>query len=279
MIKSIIFIFLTFVLSACINSPKLNTSKPLWLKDRNNIDRFHAIGSAPVNFQGVYMQQNEAINKAKNDLAHSLKTHITSVYKMKQKVNNEKVSTKSLNRIKAISNTFLHENYQIDAYFDEDKKLYVLIENPRYTKKFILRNLENKEFNNKKLLESRCYSKKILSSIKTKANMHKNRPIWFYRPAKNGSVGIAEKEEYVDFAKQKRVALSLAKLSLAKRQRIKVISQHDILSIVSDNVFGSIFESSSIVKTATKVKPTTLKDIWMDPESCEIYVYIVLYDR
>ena len=120
MIKSFIFIFLTFILSACVSLAKPKTIKPIWLKNQNNIDTFHAIGSAPVNFQGVYMQQNEAINKAKNDLAHSLKTHISSVYKTKQKVNNEKVSTKSLKRIKAISNIFLHENYQIDAYFDEN---------------------------------------------------------------------------------------------------------------------------------------------------------------
>ena len=278
--NKVIILFLSlYLFTACSPGPsKQDNEKPYWLKSQNSLDSFYAVGSASVNFQGMYMQRNEAVNKAKAELAHSIESYITSKYKNSSNVSTNHKSFKSIEKIQALSKAFLHNSYQVDAYLDEDRILYVLVKNPKTKQKLNLRPLKKEKYDNTDLIQSRCYSKDVLKSIKTKYPLHNSKPIWFYRPNENSklaTIGIAEKEEYVSFAQQQRVAYSLAKSALSKRQRTQMRSEDAILSVLSGEMSGSTFESSSIVKSATRVKPSHIEDIWMNPKSCELYLYLV----
>ncbi len=278
--NKVIILFLSlYLFTACTPSPsKQGTEKPYWLKNQNLLDSFYAVGSAPVNFQGMYMQRNEAINKAKAELSHSIESFITSIYKNSSNVSTNHKSFQSVEKVRALSKSFLHNSYQVDAYFDDDRNLYVLIKNPKSKQKLKLRPLKKEKFDDTKLMQSRCYSNDVLKSVRTKYPMHNSKPIWFYRPnenAKLASIGIAEKEEYISFAQQQRVAYSLAKSALSKRQRTHMRSEDEILSVLSGEISGGVFESSSIVKSATRVKPSHIEDVWLNPNNCELYLYLV----
>jgi len=282
MVKNFFLIFILYFISACTSlsiKKNQNNYKPVWMNNPNILNEFYTIGSSPVNFQGVYMQRLEAINKAKADLSHSMQTYISSVNQNKTNIYNEKFTNKNIQKIKADSNTYLSDIYQIDAYFDENKRLYILMQYAKSKQKLKLRGLKEENFDKNSFLQSRCYSQEILNSINTKSKMHMGKPIWFYRPNDNNllsSIGIAEHEEYMSFADQKRLAYILAKSELSKRQKTKMQSEHEILSIINDGVSGNIFQTSSIVKTSSRLSSSHIQDIWMDPKSCELYLWLVV---
>ncbi|MCW8895239.1 MAG: LPP20 family lipoprotein [Sulfurimonas sp.] len=267
---------------------KQNEQLPTWV---NSFEPLRAVGSSEVNFQGIYSQRLEAMNKARNDLAHNLRSYITSVFDSESKTQGEKISNKSSDKVTALSEIFLNESYQVDAYFDKNARLYVLVESSKEkidrligntkakkTHKTALSVLKTRPFDKDELMKSRCYAPNILKTITTKSSLYQNKPVWFFRPNQNGvmgSVGIAEKEEKRTFEEQKRVALSLAKASLEKRLKTQIISEHEVLKIVNGDTSGEIFETSSVVKSASKVQPSVEKDIWLDPYSCELYVWSV----
>lgn len=270
------------------NSKIENTEElPLWV---NNPNELQAVGSSDVNFQGIYTQQLEAIGKARSDLAHNLKSYITSQFEMESKSSNEKFSTKVYDKVNALSEVFLNESYQVDAYIDSKKRLYVLLgsskerinkligtqnSNENKTKPQVLKTYP---FDKKKLMQSSCYAPDILQSLNTKSNLYQDKPVWFFRPNQNGvagSVGIAEKEEDRSFLEQKSVALSLAKSSLAKRQKSQIASEYEALKITHDETSGKLFETSSILRSTIKLDKIAERDIWLDPNSCELYIWVV----
>lgn len=261
---------------------------PLWLSKH---DSFHAVGSSKVNFQGIYTQRLEAINKAKSDLSHRVESYISSVYQKESKTNGNSISTRIQNKVKSISNVFLKESYQVDAYIDAQRRLYVLVgiskakvynlfgdKTQLTSSKTHLPTLKTRPFDKKELMQSKCYSKNILETIDTKSDLYQNMPIWFFRPNQDGvvgSVGIAEKERGRSYTKQKSAAFILAKSAISKRQKTEISSEYELYKILHGTVSGENFETSSIVRSATKVQEVVQKDIWLDPKSCELYVWAI----
>ncbi|QOY51309.1 LPP20 family lipoprotein [Candidatus Sulfurimonas baltica] len=286
----VFLLILIYFFAGCAPAVQVKPSEqlPKWV---DSPDALRGVGSSEVNFQGVYTQRLAAVNKAKSDLAHSLKSYITSVYNSSEKINEDKILNKNHNKITALSEIFLNESYQVDAYFDENRKLYVLVElsKPRlnnllgikseYAKTMqTLPKLNTRAFDKDELMQSRCYPQNILKTIDTKADLYQNKPVWFFRPNQNtyqGSVGIAEKESLKSYEEQKKVATILAKSALSKRKKTQIASEHEALEILHNDTSGEIFETSSIVRSANRSQPTTVKDIWLDPQSCELYVWIV----
>jgi hypothetical protein len=290
----IFLLFLLYYLSGCSLEPKPKEQEelPLWV---NNHSLTQAVGTSEVNFQGVYTQQAEALNEAKSQLAHNIRSYITSSLESELKVNGTEISNKFRDKINALSEVFLSESYQVDAYFDSQRKLYILVESSKERiDKIIGRNSNTKEdkisipslstrpFKKDELIKSKCYSTEILQTINTKSALFQNKPVWFFRPNQNGvfgSVGIAEKSEGMNFLEQKKAASVLAKSSLLKDKKMQIESEHELLKIVDDEISGEIFESSAVIRSKAKSISVEQKDIWLDPKSCELYIWIVRKDE
>jgi len=290
MYKLLLPLFLMFLFAGC--APEVEKKEPqqlpLWLSKH---DSFHAVGSSDVNFQGVYTQRLEAINRAKSDLSHRVESYISSVYQKESKTNKNNISTRIQEKVKSISNIFLKESYQIDAYIDAQRRLYVLVgiskakvynvfgdKTELPSSEATLPILQTRSFDKKELMQSKCYSKNILETIETKSDLYQNMPIWFFRPNQGGvigSIGIAEKERGRSYTKQKSAAFIFAKSDLSKRQKTQISSEYELYKILHDRVSGESFETSSIVRSATKVQQIVQKDIWLDPKSCELYVWAI----
>ncbi|MDA7817971.1 hypothetical protein N9A28_07260 [Sulfurimonas sp.] len=283
-IYSLLLLTIVYTFTGCTAtvSPKVKTPEdlPSWV---NTLDTAYAVGSSPVNFQGIYTQHISAVNQAKNDLAHNIKSYITSSFENNLKTSEKTLTKKQYSKITTLSDTLLSESYQLDAYFTKDRRLYVLIHSPQAQKvmkdALILPTFKTTAFDKSILMKSRCYSPTVLETINTKSDLYQNKPIWFFRPNQNqmyGSVGIAEKEEGMSFEEQKEIATFLAKSSLAKRKKVKLNSEYESLSILNNNTTGNLFERSSITKSESNVEDSDIKDIWLDPKSCELYIWNVL---
>lgn len=291
---SFFLLFFLYFLTGCTFEPKFKKTEPfpIWI---NNPSLTQAVGSSEVNFQGVYTQREEALNEAKSQLAHNIRSYITSSLESESKVNSNEISNKYRDKISALSEVFLSDARQIDAYFDSKRKLYILVESPKERiDKIIGKNLNVKEgkillpalltrpFERDELIKSGCYPKEILNTINTKSSLFQNKPVWFFRPNQNGvsgSVGIAEKREGMSFFEQKKAALALAKSSLLKDKKMQIESEHELLKIVNNEVSGEIFESSAVIRSMAVSTPMEQKDIWLDPASCELYIWIISKDE
>jgi len=71
----------------------------------------------------------------------------------------------------------------------------------------------------------------------------------------------------------------LAKSSLLKDKKMQIESEHELLKIVDDEISGEIFESSAVIRSKAKSISVEQKDIWLDPKSCELYIWIVRKDE
>jgi len=292
LLYKIFLLFLIFLLSGCALKPnsKGEEELPLWVNEHSLTQ---AVGSSEVNFQGVYTQRAAALNEAKSSLAHNIRSYITSSLQSHSKAGNSEISNKYKDKIVALSELFLSDAHQVDAFFDSNKKLYILIESPQESidrvvgldiqkKKTSLPALITRPFEKKELIESRCYQKELLETINTKSALFQNKPLWFFRPNQGGvlgSVGIAEKEEGRSLAEQKKAALSLAKSALLKDKKMQMKSRHELLKIVNNEINAEIFESSAVIRSADKSSPVEVKDIWLDPQSCELYVWVISRDE
>lgn len=288
----IFLLFLLYALSGCSLEPKPKEQEklPLWVNEHSLTQ---AVGSSEVNFQGVYTQRAAALNEAKSSLAHNIRSYITSSLQSHSKVGNSEISNKYKDKIIALSELFLSDAHQIDAFFDSQRRLYILVESPQESidrvmgldgqkERVSLPILRTRPFEKEELIESRCYQKELLETIDTKSALFQNKPIWFFRPNQSGvlgSVGIAEKEEGRTFSEQKKVALSLAKSALIKEKKMQMKSRHELLKIVSDDINVEIFDSSAVIRSTDKSTSIEVKDIWLDPQSCELYVWIVGSDE
>ncbi|TKI69247.1 hypothetical protein FCU45_06915 [Sulfurimonas crateris] len=281
---------LLFLLSGCAFSPKPKEQLPLWVNEHSLTQ---AVGSSEVNFQGVYTQRAAALNEAKSSLAHNIRSYITSSLQSQSSVGNNKISNRYKDKIVALSELFLSDAHQVDAFFDSNRKLYILVESPQESIERVvglgaqknrtpLPALTTRPFDKEELIESRCYQRELLESINTKSELFQNKPVWFFRPNQGGvlgSVGIAEKEEGRSLAEQKRVALSLAKSTLIRDKKMQIKSRHELLKIVSDDINGEIFDSSAVIRSAESSFAAEIRDIWLDPQSCELYLWIVESDE
>lgn len=275
----IIFLFLGFLLVGCNKTPsvKKESFAPAWI---NSPSQTQSVGSSVPSFQGVYMQHINAVNMAKSDIAHTVKSQVTSMLQDESLVTSGSASKKSKDKIEALSNIVMSHSYQADAYFDDDAKLFVLLEGGWSSvgkKPAPLPELITRPFDKQELLHSRCYAPTVLESIHTKSALFQDKPIWFFRPknsSRNGMVGIAEKEEKMSFEQQKRVAIALAQAAALKERALQVKSQNELLKVVDGSVSGQVYESFMMTKsTSAKVGEFNIVDIWLDPKSCELYVY------
>ena len=133
-----------------------------------------------------------------------------------------------------------------------------------------------KKFTNKKLINSGCYDKNTLSSIITFAYIYNDKPLWFYEDSKEGfysSIGITEKIDE-NYEAQKRAAVMLAKSNLMKKIKSNVSSKMKLMNMLKHNETSALLESSGTYKSSARVKSINVKDIWMDPKNCELYVLV-----
>lgn len=284
--KTSLLLFL-FLLSGCAIGPnqKEKDELPLWVNEHSLTQ---AVGSSEVNFQGVYTQRAAAMNEAKSSLAHNIRSYITSSLNSRSNVSDGEISNRFNDKVIALSEVLLSNAHQIDAFFDSNKKLYILVESKQESieravgmdkepKSTPLNVLKTRPFEKAELMKSRCYQKEPLSTINTKSELFQDKPLWFFRPNQDGvlgSVGIAEKEEGMSLAEQKKAALALAKSALIKERKMQMKSRHELLKIVNDDIDAEIFESSAVIRSVDESTPFEIRDIWLDPHSCELYVWI-----
>ncbi|OQX57188.1 MAG: hypothetical protein B5M52_07905 [Helicobacteraceae bacterium 4484_230] len=283
------------IFGGCVSStpaPKKTVVKqevlPGWVLHPQSGGALRAVGSSPVNFQGTYIQRLEAMADARDKLSHAIKVYITSVFESRLEANGNELTHESRKSITELSNIIMKESYQVDAYVANDGRLYVLVEASDSTIAPLLKGVKNTAeplkafkttpYNPQALRESRCYDTDTLNSINTVSRLYRGRPVWFYRPNQNGtigSIGIAEKEEGGSYLRQKHTAESLARSDLAKRMRIKIDSSHKMTKILQHGELGSLLDKEMHTKSISKVMHTEIKDIWMDPKNCELYVWMV----
>ncbi|RLA70521.1 MAG: hypothetical protein DRG24_06770 [Epsilonproteobacteria bacterium] len=289
----VVVLAVLFFLAGCVSSvpeePKVQKSQePAWVLNPQTNGVLRAVGSSPVNFQGVYMQRSEAMANARDKLSHVIHVYITSIFESRLEENGAKLSRQSTKTITEMSKLFMKESYQVDGYVADDGRLYLLVEISDDTIAPLLKIdersisslpvLKTVPYDAAVLEQSRCYDMQTLQSIKTVSGIYRGKPFWFYRPNQEGmigSVGIAEKEENIPFQTQKRIAISLAKSSLAKRIRLQIDSSHQLTKILKHDDVGVLIEKQMHTKSVSKITQTELKDIWMDPKSCELYVWMV----
>ncbi len=290
---------LIFFLNACEKTPTPpsinNTSHfheiktPYWMQESQKLTPFEAVGMSPVNFQGMHVQRTEAITHAREILAQRIHSYISSVEEKKLKVSGSIIQKSYSSITKAITEVLLHNSYQADAYIDEKNTLFVLVRvklSPEIQKilggfKTIkeqhLPSLKTKYFRIEPLLKRRCYAKSILLQIQTKYPMYHKKPIWFYRPnydSKNiTGIGIAEQVSSTNFILQKNTAEMLAKLSIVKRVHTFINSYNKFQKIVLHDEVGKIFDWRTETKSADKMDNVAVKDIWMSPVTCELYIW------
>lgn len=245
-----------------------------------------AVGSSEVNFQGVHTQREEALNIARSQLSQNIESYITSSLKKSSKISANAVSDKMREEISALSRVFLHEARQVDAFFDETSKLYVLVEVPKERIERVLgvsslnaghsAPLEPLEpFDKEALWKSGCYPKAALEDIDTKSRLFQGRPLWFFRPSFGSAVGIAEQQEGMSLSQQKEAALTLAKSSLIKSQKLSVTSQDELLKIAREGMFAQILDTSTLTRSQERIFDIEINDMWLDPKSCELYILVV----
>ncbi len=292
LLSKALLLFLLFLLSGCVivPKPKKQEELPLWVNEHSLTQ---AVGSSEVNFQGVYTQRAAALNEAKSSLAHNIRSYITSSFQSRSRVDNSEISNRYKDKIVALSELFLNDAHQVDAFFDSNRKLYILVESSKekidrvmgmsgQKNRSSLPVLKTRPFDKEELMNSRCYQKELLGSINTKSALFQDKPLWFFRPNQGGvlgSVGIAEKEEGRSLAEQKKAALSLAKSALIKDRQLQMKSRHELLKIVNDDINAEIFDSSAVIRSEGKLAFVEIRDIWLDPLSCELYVWAVGRDE
>lgn len=179
----------------------LNSKVPNWIKHSNSLAPSFAVGAANKNFQGTYIQYQNAMNNAKASLSHSIKTTIISHLKNNIQTNNGQLTSSTYSKIDDLSNAFLENSYQIDGYIDKNEKLYILLYSPELNdmkekKPLKLSKPHAVAYKSQSLFQSKCYTQEVRKSIKTKALIRQGKPEWFFRPnedGKIGSIGIAEK--------------------------------------------------------------------------------------
>jgi hypothetical protein len=292
LVHKIFIFFLLFALGGCALSPETKNSEqlPSWVEEHSLTQ---AVGSSEVNFQGVYTQRAAALNEAKSQLAHNIRSYITSSLSSRSNVSDSEISNRFNDKVVALSEVFLNDAYQVDAFFDSNKKLYILVESPQENieravslelqkSRSSLPVLKTRPFERDELMRSRCYQRELLETINTKSELFQDKPLWFFRPNIGGvfgSVGIAEKEENMSLQAQKEIALTLAKASLLKEKKMQMKSRHELLKILSNEEAGEIFESSAVIRSTSESIPIEQKDIWLDPNSCELYIWILSKDE
>lgn len=254
--------------------------EPYWVKHPERLSPFESVGWAKSSFAGMHMQREEAIQKARKILAQRIEVYIDTEDLLSKNNDNGNLSKEYKTSVKTLTDLALANTYQVDAYINDREELFVLLgvklKNKNFSKH--IPTLNTTPFSIKPLLERRCYSENVLKQIKTKANMYSSKPVWFYRPNQDGSVdgevGIAEKQENISFERQKANAILYAKASMQKKDKTRMKSSNSLHKAAINGEIGVDYESMQMSQSSGVVDRFIVSDIWMDPEQCDLYVYI-----
>jgi hypothetical protein len=274
--RYILYVILSVFLTACISPKVKENKKPYWLEENALLNTGLVVGYAPSTFQGMFMQRQNALHDAKKKLSFNIKSIITSKSIENIELYKENISIESIKNIDAFSKLALHDIKQFDAYVDENNNLYVLMGISSAYAKPEDKSNDLKFFDKKQLLESKCYKKDILEFISTSSYIYHDKPLWFYELNEKGfhfGIGIAEKIDE-NYESQKKVALMLAKADLSKQINSYSSSKMKMLEILKSDERGVLLESLSTHKSISKINTIKIKDVWMDPRSCELYILV-----
>lgn len=274
MIYNFLLFITLFIFSGCsnINSPKPQKQElPYWMKNETILSNNLAVGySIPV-FGGVYAQRQNALHDAKEKLSQNIKSTISSNKNEKINLFNNQFSINSIQNIKAVSKLLLNDIKIYDTYINASNELFLLIGLP--DAKVKLKKKQIKPFNKKDLKSSTCYNQKILNSINTSSTIYKDKPLWFYSQNLDNAIGIAEKIDE-NFEMQKKTAILLAKTNLVKKTNSYSLSKRKMLQMLKHNEEAVLLDTKSITKSNQKLNSFHIKDIWINPKTCELYVFI-----
>jgi hypothetical protein len=273
------WIFILFFFGGCVLSqPSIDTKSdtPSWAKDDAMLGGNLVVGRAMPTFQGMYMQRQNALFDARRKLSFKIRSIISKDKEQSIEVYNDKIKIESIENINEFSKVILSDITQYDAYISDDNELFILIGLSNENVKIKSKSSSLVKFDKNRLLNSGCYPKSILETIDTKSDIYKGKPLWFYeknRPGVYTSIGIAEKIDN-DFDAQKSLAITLATTNLVRKIKSHVSSKQKLMKMLKDDEIANLLESSSRYKSNALVKSVELQDIWMDPNSCELYIIV-----
>ena len=257
-------------------SKQKTEKKPYWTDPKANLGSQVVVGYAKAVFQGMYMQQQNAINDAKIKLSHKINSTISAKTTNKTVLFGKEINTKFVKDIKAFNKLIINDLKQYDAYIDKDGNLYLLMGITDSYKQDLVTKKKLHPYDSKKLTDSKCYDKETLLSIATKAPVYKDKPIWFYQPLNSRyytSIGIAQQNTKT-FQKQKEMAILLAKSNMMKKIKSISSSKLKLLEVTKNEESATLYDVSALHKSTAKINSIKVQDIWMDPKTCELYVLI-----
>ncbi|MFH1860903.1 MAG: hypothetical protein ABH870_07850 [bacterium] len=118
-----------------------------------------------------------------------------------------------------------------------------------------------------------------------------NYPIWVYQSNYGvvlGAVGIAKKQEkggstsckgstpVRGYAAQKRLAIIIAQAEIAKQIEVMVNTELQTEKTMINQDYYSKFSSLSRQETQQLIKNAVVKDEWIQPETGDLYVWVVI---
>jgi len=278
-------LFFLLALISSLMADQRDSTLPGWVFSPAISGKLSAVGSCAPDSKGAYMQRTTALANARSALGQIIESKITVLHESMITNTPDGQSHWSMEEIRLRSHTLLEHSKQENAYVDTDGTLYVLLTLPetlitenvagniQYTVSEIEDSLQTDPFDPEALMNSGCYDEKTLGTIQTKSAMRNGRPLWFYT-TKQGSIGIAKKQSNSSYAKQKQLAWALAKADYAKQQKSKTETEIIRQTTVTDGNSEEIASSASVQKSSQYVNRLYIKDQWMEPNSCDLYVLV-----
>jgi len=226
----------------------------------------------------IYMQRVLALGNARDQMSKIIHTKVNSMLKSNKSFNNQQSDISFTKEIQATSNSVLKNVVQKELHVDEKGTMYITLS--LYKKEISLDSYETindfKNFDKSALMNSKCYSKKILSTLATKERFKGEYPLWYYRPnmyGKLGGVGISGKTKK-GIKKQKRLAYMLAINDIAKNSKIKIDTKEELKQTLKNEELKTEYHSDSYQKSSLHVKGQ-VKDVFFDPDSCVLYMLVL----
>ena len=106
--------------------------------------------------------------------------------------------------------------------------------------------------------------------------MKEGKPLWFYEPNQNkkvGAIGIAKYTKNGSLYSQKRLASILAKADYAKQKKSQVNAYYSkTTKLTGDKVSKQTSSGTRQISTQV-IKSVSIKDLWMDPKNCDLYMW------
>lgn len=106
------------------------------------------------------------------------------------------------------------------------------------------------------------------------------KPAWILNPSyngKRGAVGVAGRTYDQRFSTQRKLAISRALDELALQQGVKVeLSMKKEEHLKNEHASTSMDSTSSYKTTSSSAITAHIEDVWQDPYTGELYVWLVL---